>query len=342
MSKYYENFKSLIYIFLLILMLLCSSVNAIKIGEEKPSLVDNVIVTNENWADCISSVDYAYKKNGIILQTESNSLNPNVKNLIKSINPKRIIIIGGPQAISYNVEDELKKYSDVVRIWGDTRITTNEKILNLLKQNNVNVLVNGYNFNEVILVSKERHYNTVYAEIRVYNPNKVIRVYNNNTVKIYTLNKKLIGTFKKDEVLEVPKKIIVLIKPEINAKYCDDENIAEFGYKLVNIPNYYVGIPITKDDPTSLLLSRYLNVPVVMGNYTKPILRLNSTSPINNSITVAVDILVLKKTKEIYNNNDNNNLEQALNEAKTQLWSKNIPVERYNIPFDYLKDYVKH
>ena len=139
--------NNLIYIFLTVL-LLCSNVDAIKIGEEKPSLVDTVIITNENWADCISSVDYAYDMNGIILQTEGNKLDPDVENMVRAINPKRIVIVGGPLAVSRDVENELKNYGRVVRIWGHTRVETDEEILKLLETNNTKGLVNGYDFNE--------------------------------------------------------------------------------------------------------------------------------------------------------------------------------------------------
>ena len=330
--------NNLIYIFLTVL-LLCSNVDAIKIGEEKPSLIDTVIITNENWADCISSVDYAYGINGIILQTEGNKLNPDVENMVRAINPKRIIIVGGPLAVSRDVENELKKYGKVVRIWGYTRVETSEKILKLLETNNTKVLVNGYDFDEVVAVLKEKKYSPAYSEIKILDPKNVIRVYYDNTVKIYDSQKRLMGEYRRDEVKEVPKKVIVLIKPNISTKYCNNKDIAEFGYKMINITDYYAGIPIDENSPTSLLLSRYLNVPVVVGDGTKPILYLDSNNPVNNSITIAVDILVLKKTKELYKKNYD--LDQSLNEAKTQLWSKNIPVEKYNVPYVYLKNYVE-
>ena len=329
---------NLIYIFLIIL-LLCSNVNAIKIGEEKPSLVDTVIITNENWADCIASVDYAYHVDGIIIQTEGNKLNPDVANMVKAINPKKIVIVGGPLAVSNEVENELEKYGRIVRIWGYTRVETDGKIIRLLGANNTKVLVNGYDFDEVVAVLKEKKYSPAYSEIKILDPKNVIRVYYDNTVKIYDSQKRLMGEYKRDEVKEVPKKVIVLIKPNISTKYCNNRDIAEFGYEMVNTTNYYTGIPIDENSPTSLLLAKYLNVPVVVEDGTKPILYLDGNNSVDNSITIAVDILVLKKTKELYKKNDD--LEQSLNEAKTQLWSKNIPVERYNVPYVYLKNYVE-
>jgi hypothetical protein len=179
----------------------------------------------------------------------------------------------------------------------------------------------------------------VYSEVKVFNPENVVRVYYNDTVKIYDSHGRLIGIYSKNEVKEVPKKVIVLIKPNISAKYCNDKNIAEFGYNEISTANYCEGIPISENCPSSLLLSRYLNMPVIVGNdKTKPIFYFNYKNSVNNSITIAVDILVLKKTKELYKNSDN--LEQSLNEAKTQLWSKNIPVDRYNVPYNYLEQYI--
>jgi putative cell wall-binding protein len=260
--------------------------------------------------------------------------------MVRAINPKRIVIVGGPLAVSRDVENELKKYGKVVRIWGHTRVETSEKILKLLETNNTKVLVNGYDFYEVVAVSKEE-YIPAYSEIKVFNPKNVIRIYYDDTVEIYdSQNKRFMGEYKRDEVVEVPKKVIVLIKPNVSTKYCNNKYIAEFGYEMVNTTNYYAGIPIDENSPASLLLSRYLNVPVVVGSGTKPMFYFDSDNSVNNSITIAVDILVLKKTKELYKKNDDD-LEQSLNEAKTQLWSKNIPVERYDVPYVYLKNYVE-
>lgn len=343
MMKKYHNI--LFFISFLILFISFGCVNAVKIGGEKPSLVDTVIITNDNWADCIVAAEYAYELNGVILQTEGDNLNPHVENMVKSINPKKIVIVGGPLAVSKDVENKLKKYGNVIRIWGPTRVETDENILKLLNSNNTKVLVNGYNFSEVIMVSNE--YIPVYCSIDVYNPNSVIRVYKNNTVKIYDAhNKRFIGEYERNKVLEIPNKVIVLNKPNINVEYCYNEDIHAFGYPIINISHdyykYYSNnypILLDKNSVSALLLSKYLNVPITTQSDGNHVLQFNEDA-VNNSITVAVNILVLKKTMDSYK--QNGDLEQSLNEAKTQLWSKNIPVEKYNMPYNYLKNYIKN
>ncbi|WP_292460719.1 cell wall-binding repeat-containing protein [Methanothermococcus sp.] len=335
---------NILFLSFLIMFLFFGCVNALKIGEEKPSLVNNIIITNENWADYIAATEYAYKLNGIILQTEGNKLNPNVENIIRSINPKKIIIVGGPLVVSKNIENKLKKYGKVIRIWGPTRVETDEKILKLLNSNNTKVLVNGYNFSEVVGIASNE-YIPVYTAVNVYNPNDVIRVYENNTVKIYDIhNKRFIGEYNKSEVLEIPHKIIVLNKPNIDVKYCYNKDIQAYGYPMINInSDNYNYILMKKNDVSLLLLSKYLNISInsinITNQYSKNSMFQFDSNAVNNSITVAVDILVIKKTLEIYR--QNGNLGQSLNEAKTQLWSKNIPVDKYNIPYDYLKNYIK-
>ncbi|MBW9222882.1 hypothetical protein KKP88_00490, partial [Methanothermococcus sp. SCGC AD-155-K20] len=64
--------------------------------------------------------------------------------------------------------------------------------------------------------------------------------------------------------------------------------------------------------------------------------------PIDSSINVAINILIIKKTMKLQGEgNGLSNLDQSLNEAKTQLWSKNIPVEKYNIPYTCLEEYER-
>jgi len=142
----WNNISLIILSFTLLLFFSMGSVEGIVIGEEKPSLVDTIVITNSKWVDTIASTEYAYESGGIILQTESNELDPRVESLIKAIEPKKIVIIGGPLAVSNNVENKLKEYGTVVRIWGPTRVETNENILKLLENENTVVLVNGTNF----------------------------------------------------------------------------------------------------------------------------------------------------------------------------------------------------
>ena len=334
--------------YLLIFLLLLSNVEGLVIGEEKPSLVDTVIVTNDNWPDCISAIEYGYRVDGIILQTRSDYLDPNVESLIETIAPKRIVIVGGPLAISYSVEERLRKYGDVVRVWGPTRVETNEKVLKKIDTDKEKmVLVNGTNFRDVLEVIS-KGYTPAYCFVNVYDPYDVVRVYRDDGIVelYYFKGRRFIGEYPKECVLEVPGKIIVLSRcPDINITLTNNRDISRFGYKLLENTSlgskYEYVVVVNENTPSGVLLSKYLDIPVV---HTSEIpdgsnIITFDNDPINSSITVAVDILVLKRTVELYRRN--NNLKQSLYEAKTQLWSKNIPVERYNVPYPCLERYVE-
>lgn len=330
--------KYITLLLITLLIILINGINAITIGEEKPSLVDIVVITNDNWVDCLSAIDYAYENNGVILQTNGDMLNPDVEQLISAINPKKIVIVGGNNVISKEIEKDLEKYGTVVRIWGKDRVETNEKVITQLNTNKTMVLVNSHNFSNIVKVSNQ--YIPVYVAVMVFNPNEVVRHYNKDTVQIYK-NNRLIGTYGRNNVVEVPKKVIVIKKPNINnITYCYDENIEEFGYVPVNFTDSYYGVKVDKNNPSALLLSKYLGAPAIIGsNNKKSIIKYTDNDSVNNSIIVATNIIVLKKAKELYLTN--NDVGQSLNEAKTQLWSKKIPVYKYGVPYGCLRTYVE-
>ncbi|GBF36016.1 cell wall-binding repeat-containing protein [Methanofervidicoccus abyssi] len=338
--------RCIIFIFLL---LIPCSVEGLVIGEEKPSLVDTVVITNNNWPDCIIATEYAYKVDGVVLQINNGYLDPSIESFIEAVAPKRIVIVGGPLAVSYSVEEKLKKYGDVIRIWGPTRVETCEEILKMINSEKEKVLVNSTNFRDVVEVISHG-YIPVYSFINVYNPNDVVRIYRDDgTVELYYFkNKKFIGRYEKKYVLELPGEILVLSRcPNMDIKFTNNKYISKFGYKLLDLRNISLSsnskylVEVNKNTPSAVLLSKYLKIPMV---YDGTKIRSGyhvitfENDPVDSSITVAVDILVFKKTVELYSKN--NDLKQSLYEAKTQLWSKNIPVEKYNIPYSCLEEYV--
>ncbi|SEN71535.1 Putative cell wall binding repeat 2 [Peptostreptococcus russellii] len=78
----------------------------------KPVLKKNintvVIVDGTNYPDALASGTAAVHNNAAILLTEPNSLDENTKNYIIDNNIKNIIIVGGENSVSSNVEKELK------------------------------------------------------------------------------------------------------------------------------------------------------------------------------------------------------------------------------------------
>lgn len=56
-----------------------------------------------------------------------------VKQVIKRLAVKRVIIIGGPKAISQEVEKELSTLAEVTRIYGTTRVETSIRVAQATK-----------------------------------------------------------------------------------------------------------------------------------------------------------------------------------------------------------------
>ena len=326
--------------------------NKIVIGEEKRPLVDLVVITNDNWVDCLAATSYAYENNGVILQNNKYYLSSDIEQLVSAINPKKIVIVGGPEAISYDIENKLKEYGKVSRIWGLTRIETNNKLIDKINSNNKNnnntmVYVNSYNFNNVATVLSN-NYIPIYVKVSIYDPKKVVRFYDGNTVHIYK-NNKLINTCSRNEIKELPGEIIVIknIGKYNNTKYCYGGNITKFNYNQVNISNInYVNekiILINKYNPSGILLGKYANTHTIITSNVYNIDNENNIikytdNPVENSIITTVNILVLKEASKKYEKGVSIN--ELLDSVKTELFSRKIPVDEYNIPYSIAEKYI--
>ncbi|UOQ45697.1 N-acetylmuramoyl-L-alanine amidase [Halobacillus salinarum] len=89
-----------------------------------------ILSTSRNHADALSAAPLAAQLgNAPILLSRVDSIRSEVMNEINRLHTKRVIILGGPNAISPGIEQKLKaKGYDVDRIAGKTRIETNQKI----------------------------------------------------------------------------------------------------------------------------------------------------------------------------------------------------------------------
>ncbi len=106
-----------------------------------------VVVRDDVEADAFSAIAYAKVKNAPVLLTNPKYLPKETKDIIMRLKPEKIIIVGGPEAVSEDVEKELKKYAEVERIWGETRIETSIKVaeaLGNLEGIEVIVIQNGW------------------------------------------------------------------------------------------------------------------------------------------------------------------------------------------------------
>lgn len=115
-----------------------------------------ILTTGYEFADALSAgpLTRVYGKAPILL-TESSKLDYYVKNEIKRLKAEKVIIIGGEQAVSRSVENELESIGvEVVeRFGGDHRYQTNERILEKMKDVEGYFVVSGTSFADALSVA---------------------------------------------------------------------------------------------------------------------------------------------------------------------------------------------
>ena len=84
-----------------------------------------VLCTGENFPDALAATPYAAQLGAPLLLTRSTSLPTVVITELQRLEPTRIVIVGGPSAVSYDIEDELMSAGYTVdRIEGEDRYET--------------------------------------------------------------------------------------------------------------------------------------------------------------------------------------------------------------------------
>ncbi len=83
-----------------------------------------VIARGDLEVDSLAAIAYAKAKGIPILLVKPDELPQATLAVMKQLTPNKIIIAGGPVAVSQAVEDELKKVAPTERIWGNTRVET--------------------------------------------------------------------------------------------------------------------------------------------------------------------------------------------------------------------------
>lgn len=112
-----------------------------------------VIANDSSFADALSISSKAGSSQMPILLTSKDTLNNEVENYIKDINPSKVYIVGGTGAVSEDVKNrimEITALSDnkIIRLGGQTRYETSEKINNYFYDNSFRevYVANGDNF----------------------------------------------------------------------------------------------------------------------------------------------------------------------------------------------------
>ena len=94
-----------------------------------PVLAQEVMVaTNVSYADYAVASVAAAKRGAALFFVSENKIPNETLEAINSIKPERIYIIGGPAVVSENIENELSKICEVIRIWGMTRYGTASEV----------------------------------------------------------------------------------------------------------------------------------------------------------------------------------------------------------------------
>lgn len=116
---------------------------------------DKVIVVNgDDYPDALCSGPLAKKYNAPILLTSKDTVNDNVLNEIKRLNPKQIIIVGGTGVISENVVKTLKNIvTDIKRISGADRYETALEVAKIFENSKNVVIASGEGYADALSIA---------------------------------------------------------------------------------------------------------------------------------------------------------------------------------------------
>jgi len=102
---------------------------AIEIGAEGWDKADTILIASgENYPDALAGVPLSKKLDAPILLVKKDSVSADVIAEIERLDASKIIILGGPNAVSENVANTLMRYAQVSRIWGQDRNGTAAQI----------------------------------------------------------------------------------------------------------------------------------------------------------------------------------------------------------------------
>ncbi|MBM7605570.1 cell wall-associated protease [Metabacillus crassostreae] len=114
-----------------------------------------VIATGRNFPDALSATPLAYKNNAPLLLTDTNTLPSSVKDELKRLSVKSVILIGGTSVITSNVEKEIKDLgiSAITRISGTDRYETSVNIAKQVGNSASVVVATGEDFADALSIA---------------------------------------------------------------------------------------------------------------------------------------------------------------------------------------------
>lgn len=126
---------------------------AVNISIRTQDTAENIVLCNAySFADALAGSAFNYP----ILLTDKDTLNPKTREEIKRLNVKNIYILGGIGVVSQEIEEELKKDYNVIRIFGadrhKTAIAVGDYIMSQKPVNTV-ILATGQNFPDALSIA---------------------------------------------------------------------------------------------------------------------------------------------------------------------------------------------
>ncbi|WP_088229080.1 S8 family serine peptidase [Desulfosporosinus sp. FKB] len=119
-----------------------------------PTGADTVILAQANqFPDALAGAPLAYKLQAPILLTPSTALTPDVRSEIQRLAPKTIYLLGGPAALSAQIELELQRTYTVKRLYGYTAEGTAGAIAKELGTEGRAVIANVNHFQDTLAIS---------------------------------------------------------------------------------------------------------------------------------------------------------------------------------------------
>ncbi|RNC63068.1 MAG: Subtilisin DY [Candidatus Dichloromethanomonas elyunquensis] len=124
-----------------------------------PTGADSVILTrSDNFPDALAAAPLAYKYHAPILLTNPQVLHADIEKICRDFQPKNIYILGGEEAVGYDIERQLLSIAPVQRIAGSDRYATAAAIAKTLGTKGQAVVVNSNDFPDAIAAASHASY----------------------------------------------------------------------------------------------------------------------------------------------------------------------------------------
>jgi spore germination protein YaaH/putative cell wall-binding protein len=121
-----------------------------------PDKADTVIISNYNaFADALAASPLAYQEDAPILLTHQGRLSDETTKELYRLQPKKIIIVGGPGSVGENVVKDLSKegFSNIERIGGKDRFEVSYQIAQRLGNTETAIVADGMNFPDALAIA---------------------------------------------------------------------------------------------------------------------------------------------------------------------------------------------